>query len=223
MHGKTHVRCRPAAAAALSSPASAAIVASAITPLNIRSGPGPQYGVIGAIPTRGQATIIGCIHGSLWCQVSYNGKQGWAYSQYLTATLSGRSLAVAESRQHHAGGNLSGAGRNRRQRCAGARDYRHADRARARRAAAGHRAAAAPVGTYVVSHPVAPVYLNGEVVEGVGLPRDRRARPGAGLRLRIRLCEQRAGAGRAADPARRVYLSLGHGLPPPRRRQPHRL
>ena len=29
-----------------------------------------------------------------------------------------------------------------------------------------------PVGTYVVSHPVAPVYLNGEVVEGVGLPED---------------------------------------------------
>lgn len=25
------------------------------------------------------------------------------------------------------------------------------------------------MGSYVVSHPVAPVYLNGEVVEGVGL------------------------------------------------------
>ena len=28
--------------------------------------------------------------------VSHNGRQGWAYSQYLTARLSGRSLAVAE-------------------------------------------------------------------------------------------------------------------------------
>ena len=28
------------------------------------------------------------------------------------------------------------------------------------------------VSSYVVSHPVAPVYLNGEVVEGVGLPED---------------------------------------------------
>jgi len=28
------------------------------------------------------------------------------------------------------------------------------------------------IGTYVVSHPVAPVYLNGEVLEGVGLPED---------------------------------------------------
>ena len=66
-----------------------------MTPLNIRSGPGPQYSIVGAIPDRGQATIIGCIQGSLWCQVSYNGRQGWAYSQYLTA-LSGRSLIVAE-------------------------------------------------------------------------------------------------------------------------------
>ncbi|MGH6682900.1 MAG: SH3 domain-containing protein, partial [Pseudolabrys sp.] len=47
-------------AAALSTTASAAIVASAMTPLNVRSGPGPQYPVIGAIPLNGKATIIGC-------------------------------------------------------------------------------------------------------------------------------------------------------------------
>src|SRR5271169_1951710 len=84
-------------AAASSAPASAAIVASAMTPLNIRFGPRPQYSVIGAIPGRGRAIVTGCIQGSLWCQVSYNGTQGWAYAQYMTATLSGRSFAVAES------------------------------------------------------------------------------------------------------------------------------
>ena len=47
------------AAAAVSIPASAATIATAMTPLNIRSGPGPEYSVIGAIPDRGQATIIG--------------------------------------------------------------------------------------------------------------------------------------------------------------------
>ena len=56
-------------------------------PLNIRSGPGPQYSVIGAIPTRGQATVLGCVPGSLWCQVSYNGQLGWVYSQYLTRAV----------------------------------------------------------------------------------------------------------------------------------------
>ena len=79
------------------SAAPAAIVASAMAPLNIRSGPGPQYSIIGAIPDRARAIVTGCIQGSLWCQVSYNGQQGWAYSQYLTANLSGRSFAVAES------------------------------------------------------------------------------------------------------------------------------
>ena len=84
------------ATTALSIPASAATIATATTPVNIRAGPGPQYGVIGAIPDRGRATIIGCIQGSLWCQVSHKGQQGWAYSQYLTARLFGRSLIVAE-------------------------------------------------------------------------------------------------------------------------------
>ena len=77
-------------------PASAEIVATAMTPLNVRSGPGPEYSIIDTIPDRGQTTIIGCIRESLWCQVSHKGRQGWAYSQYLTARLSGRSLAVAE-------------------------------------------------------------------------------------------------------------------------------
>src|SRR5207237_8886228 len=70
-----------AAGVALSIPASAETLATAMMPLSIRSGPGPQYSVIGAIPGRGQAMIIGCIQGSMWCQVSYNGRQGWAYAQ----------------------------------------------------------------------------------------------------------------------------------------------
>jgi uncharacterized protein YraI len=152
-------------AAAISIPASAAMVASATTPLNIRSGPGPQYSVIGAIPDRGQATIIGCIQGSLWCQVSYNGKQGWAYSQYMTATLSGRSLAVAEIRDVppvQAPVEVVGS-------------------AVAPPVVIGTLVsppATAPlaltpppaIGSYVVSHPLTPVYLNGEVVAGAGLP-----------------------------------------------------
>ena len=154
-----------AVTAALSVPASAAIVASATTPLNIRSGPGPQYGVIGAIPDRGQATIIGCIQGSLWCQVSYNGKQGWAYSQYMTATLSGRSLAVAEMRDLppvQAPAEVVGS--------AVAAPVITDTLVEP---AAGQPLVITPppaVGSYVVSHPVAPVYLNGEVVTGSGLP-----------------------------------------------------
>src|ERR1051325_11264527 len=82
--------------AALTTAASAAIVASAMTAMNVRSGPGPQYPVVGAVPANGKVTIIGCIQGSMWCQIDIGGKKAWAYSKYLTATLSGRSLAVSE-------------------------------------------------------------------------------------------------------------------------------
>ncbi len=155
--------------AALSASASAETVARATIPLNVRSGPGPQYSVIGAIPDRAAVTVLGCIQGSLWCQISYNGRQGWAYAQYLSATLSGRSLALAEAITS-----------------VPAVTYRPVETVGTAVPAPtisgtlvartpGQPLALAPPPTvqqYVVSHPVTPVYLNGEVVEGVGLPED---------------------------------------------------
>jgi uncharacterized protein YraI len=173
MQRKSTVFVAAITTAVLSAPAAAATLASAMTPLNIRSGPGPQYTIVGAIPTNGQATIIGCIQGSLWCQVSYSGHQGWAYSQYLTARLSGRSLIIAEHLND----------------IAPAVTYQAPVETVGSAVAApviigtlvapppaGEPLVVAPpspaVGSYVVSHPVAPVYLNGEIVEGVGLPED---------------------------------------------------
>jgi uncharacterized protein YraI len=159
------------AAASLSVPADAATLASAITPLNIRSGPGPQYSVVGAIPNRAQATIIGCAQGSLWCQVSYNGQQGWAYSQYLIAELSGRSLVLAEDLNtvpqvvYEAPAETVGSA---------VPAPAIVGTLIAPPAAAPPLSLAPPetVNSYVVSHPISPVYLNGEVVEGLGLPED---------------------------------------------------
>jgi uncharacterized protein YraI len=169
--GRTIFIATVSTVAALSIPASAATVATALTPLNIRSGPGPQYSIVGAIPIRAQATIIGCIQDSLWCQVSYNGQQGWAYSQYLTAQLSGRSLIVAErlneipTVRYQAPVETDGSAT-----VAPA----ITGTLLARPTAVEPLVVTPPptVGTYVVSHPVTPVYLNGEVVEGVGLPED---------------------------------------------------
>jgi len=164
------------AAAALSVPATAATIATAMTPLNIRSGPGPQYSVIGAIPDRGQVTIVGCMQGSLWCQVSYNGRQGWTYSQYLTAQLSGRSLIVAQGLNNMPSVTYQ----------VPVETVGTAVRAPAITGTLIERPVAAPplvitppptVGSYVVDHPVEQVYLNGEVVEGVGLPEDVRLAP----------------------------------------------
>ena len=159
-----------AAMAALvpSLPATAAILASATTALNVRSGPGPQYAVTGAIPDRAQATIIGCLQDSLWCQVSYNGRQGWVYSRYLTATLSGRSLAVAEM------GNVPAVTYTAPMETVGsavAQPVVTGTLVEAPPAAAPLSLTPPPaVGSYVIEHPVDPVYLNGEVVEGAGLP-----------------------------------------------------
>jgi hypothetical protein len=160
------------AAAALSVPASAATLVSAMTPLNIRTGPGPQYGIVGAIPDRGQAVILGCIQGSLWCEVSYNGRQGWVYSQYLTASLSGRSMIVAE----HLNDVAPAANYRAPVEVVGSAAPPPAITGTlvVRPATAEPLVITPPptVRSYVVSHTVAPVYLDDEIVEGAGLPDD---------------------------------------------------
>ena len=154
--------------AALSLPASAATIATATTPLNIRSGPGPQYSVIGAIPANGKAIITGCIQGSLWCSMSYNGRQGWVYSQYMIATLSGRSLALAEMHNippviYQAPAEVVGSA---------VPEPVVTDTVIAPQPSQPMMIAPPPpdVQSYVIRHPVAPAYLNGEAVTGAELP-----------------------------------------------------
>lgn len=138
-------------------------LATAITPLNMRTGPGPEYPVIGAIPTNGQATVLGCIEGSQWCQVTYNGAQGWAYSQYMqsagiralppvTYAAPPSTTGTAIVRPTYSGDFVAPV------------------------ASTGAPMQIAPppstVQTYIVQNPRPQVYLNGEVVEGAGLPPD---------------------------------------------------
>jgi uncharacterized protein YraI len=157
-----------AAAVAVTSAASAAIVASAVIPLNVRSGPGPQYPVVGAIPANGKATVIGCIQDSMWCQVNIGGKQAWAYSKYLTATLSGRSLAVSEGLRQFPAVTYEAPAVT-----VGAAPLPVVNGTIVDRSVTAAPLALTPPPTvreYVVGHPVQPVYLNGEVVAGAGLP-----------------------------------------------------
>lgn len=162
-----------AAALTLPTSASADIVASAVTPLNIRSGPGPEHAVVGYIPQNAQIAVAGCIQGSLWCRVSYQGHSGWAYSQYLTGNVAGRSVVVSQAITQ-----------------VPTVTYQVPVEASAAMAAApppitgtivqrpveAQPLNIAPPPTtvrqYVVANPVRPVYLNGEVVVGAGLPDD---------------------------------------------------
>jgi uncharacterized protein YraI len=76
--------------------AQAQTIGTAITDLNIRSGPGPEQPAIGLIKSRQSANVLGCIEGSLWCQVEFRGIQGWAYSQYMTLQAGGGRIVVRE-------------------------------------------------------------------------------------------------------------------------------
>lgn len=184
-----------AAAGALSGSASAATLATATTSVNIRSGPGPQYAIVGVIGTRDRAAMLGCIQDSLWCRVSYRGKTGWTYSKYLTTRVAGRPLVIA---QNPASANVP------------IITYQQAPVATYQPPATTTAvetvgSAVAPettgtliespeptatetttqyvvnpppaVRTYVIRHPAETVYLNGDVAVGAGLPQNVTLQP----------------------------------------------
>jgi uncharacterized protein YraI len=172
-----------AAAALLSASASAATLATATTALNIRSGPGPQYNIVGVINDRGQAHMLGCIEGSLWCQVDYHGTQGWAYSKYLTTQVAGQPLVIAGNTaqigvppvtyQAPAATTVEtvGSAVSPVPAVTGTLIERPVD-------AAQYVVNPPPtVRSYVIEHPAQPAYLNGEVVVGAGLPEDVALQP----------------------------------------------
>lgn len=166
-----------AAALAASGTAFAQMQTQATTDLNFRSGPGPQFEVVGVIPSGGAASLEGCVESGKWCRVSYEGKQGWAYSDYLTATISGEQRVVtnvpAAERPvvtYDGTGAATGAAGGA---VVGALVGGPVGAAIGGAIGAGIGANNPPpqrVQTYVQQNRVEPVYLEGEVVVGAGLP-----------------------------------------------------
>jgi len=154
--------------------------ASATTDLNIRSGPGPQFEVVGTIANSDSATVSGCIEGSKWCQVNYNGTTGWSYSQYLSADMTGERVVISAAPQSaqipvvqydNTGTNVTvGAAGGA---IAGALIAGPVGAAIGGAAGLAAGAAVSPpanVQNYVMENRGDPVYLEGEVVVGVGVP-----------------------------------------------------
>ncbi|GHF46657.1 DUF1236 domain-containing protein [Seohaeicola zhoushanensis] len=151
---------------ALAAPASA-LTANATTDLNLRAGPGAQYPVEGVIQTADAVDVQGCIAGSEWCKVMYDGKEGWAHSAYLTASYQAKPVVVYENFQQLEVAPL---------------DYVTDDKNPARTfQPVGDLIIGQPTNMpivvddnvtlqYVTANPVQPVYLNGEVVVGAGIP-----------------------------------------------------
>ncbi|MEX3313661.1 DUF1236 domain-containing protein [Sulfitobacter sp. PS-8MA] len=163
--------------------------AIAATDLNVRSGPGPQYDIVGVIPGGKAAMVEGCLDSASWCQVNFDGTQGWSYSDYLAVEVEDQAVALTERPASIEIGTVTyedpeGTARNE---TAGAT-------AGATLGALTAAAVGGPVGgivaggilggaagsaaaepdektiTYVRENPVETVYLDGEVVVGAGIP-----------------------------------------------------
>lgn len=161
-------------------PALAATTATATTDLNLRAGPGPQYEIIGVIAGDASADVEGCIEESNWCKVMYDGQEGWAYGEYLTASVEETMTPVVSEEvvvetitydNSNDGEAFVSAGTVGA--VAGALIAGPVGAAVGGMAAGTAGALAEPdteVVTYVRSNTLDPIYLEGEVVTGAIVP-----------------------------------------------------
>lgn len=72
--------------AGLMLPASAQVSQATTTTanLNMRSGPGTQFAVITQVPRGTWVHAFGCTNPVAWCQLVFNGRQGWVSATYLS-------------------------------------------------------------------------------------------------------------------------------------------
>lgn len=172
-----------AATAALATPAMAELTASATTDLNLRAGPGAWHEVTTVIPAEAEVTVNQCYKEANWCDVTFDGTQGWAYGAYLETPLGEdkyavvapevveeRKLTMIEVENTEDNSAIVGAGWGA---VAGALIAGPAGAAVGAIVATPAAVLADPgpqVTAYVVENPVEPVWLDGELMVGVGIP-----------------------------------------------------
>ncbi|OUD10216.1 hypothetical protein BVC71_01505 [Marivivens niveibacter] len=162
--------------------------ATAATDLNVRSGPGAWYEPVTVIPGGEMAMVDGCLSNAEWCEVTYDGVQGWSYAPYLTinegeefVTLPQATVTTVETIEmvdveateaEETGAGLAGG-------AVGALIAYGLGGPVGVIAATGMMGAAAGAATvepttetitYIETNPVEAVWLNGEVVVGAGIP-----------------------------------------------------
>jgi uncharacterized protein YraI len=159
-----------AALLAFAGVAAADTMVSATTDLNVRAGPGPEYQVIGFLGAGQQAPLTGCLKDSRWCTVSTANGEGWVYSDYLTAEGQGQRVVITRRPAGIAVPDVTYSGpaapvdTTVTSAIVGPEDDMATDDT------VGTIEPPSEVRTYVIDHRMDPVYLNGEVVVGAGLP-----------------------------------------------------
>jgi uncharacterized protein YraI len=88
------------AAAAVLALQSSAFAAPAVvtTDMALRLGPGPTYPVVGVIERNAMVDVMGCIDAGTWCQVSWAGKTGWTFANYLAYQHAGNLVLLPQAR-----------------------------------------------------------------------------------------------------------------------------
>lgn len=150
------------------------------TDLNMRDGPSPMHSIVDVIPANDMVMVQGCLADASWCQVTHGEMMGWAAGNYLTTTIEDAPIALSSGDKRvvvgtvtydneqamTAGGAATGA-------VAGALIAGPVGAVAGAIVGGAVGAAAEPnptVLTYVRSNPVDPIYLDGEVVVGAGIP-----------------------------------------------------
>jgi uncharacterized protein YraI len=96
----SHMLAAAASAFALmAGTAAAETTATASTELNIRSGPGPQFEVVGVIPAEGSVRLVDCGADGQWCRIEHDGTEGWASGGYLSVEQENEQVVIVERRQ----------------------------------------------------------------------------------------------------------------------------
>ncbi|MCC5969725.1 MAG: DUF1236 domain-containing protein [Pararhodobacter sp.] len=169
------------AASLLASTALAETSATATTDLNLRAGPGPIHEIRSVIPKGASVTVLGCLEAANWCEVGHDGIDGWAYGDYLEAEFEAEPVALSAPEvrseirvvEHEdAGANVIGGATMGAIAGAILAGPFGAAVGAAAGAGAGGLAPRTTTVTYVRENPVEPVFLDGEVVVGAGLPED---------------------------------------------------
>jgi uncharacterized protein YraI len=149
-----------------------ALDAVAVTELNMRAGPGSQYPIVATIETNGSVDILGCLPEAQWCQVHWQGNEGWSYSEYLAITETGEQIFVPQARSvldipvvaFEGAANVAGAA------VGAAADVAGAIIGGVTGLATSVINPPPHVHSHVTANRVAPVVLQGEVVVGATLP-----------------------------------------------------
>lgn len=145
-----------AVAALAAAPALAqTVTATTTTDLNLRTGPGSQYDVESVVMKDTLVDVIGCYAEADWCLVEESGNEGWVNIAYLqgisdvdvVATVTAENVPTVDGPRDFSG-------------VVAAPETMDVDTVEVAQSTLD----------YVIANPVDPIYLDGEIVIGAGLP-----------------------------------------------------